>query len=60
MSSTDGLSVPDRLYGDLLTFAENHGLTLHGSYLIKEHLRRGFWHHFRSDQPTPRQQHRAA
>jgi hypothetical protein len=37
--------VPGRLYPDLLNFAEAHGLGVHGSQVIKDLLRRGFWQH---------------
>lgn len=37
--------LPSRLYPDILTFAEAHGLQVHGSRLIKDLLRRGFWQH---------------
>ncbi|HKO32260.1 MAG TPA: hypothetical protein VJY85_00795, partial [Candidatus Limnocylindria bacterium] len=37
--------VPGRLYADLLNFADTHGLGVHGSQVIKDLLRRGFWQH---------------
>ena len=41
--------VPGRLFADLLTFAEAHNVQVHGSPVIKDLLRRGFWQHFRVD-----------
>ena len=41
--------VPGRLFADLLTFAEAHNVLVHGSPVIKDLLRRGFWQHFRVD-----------
>lgn len=35
--------IPDRLYPDLLRFAEQHHLQLHRSTILKDQLRRGFW-----------------
>ena len=43
IAAKSGLIVPGRLYGDLLTFAESQGLSIHGAHLIKDYLRRGFW-----------------
>jgi hypothetical protein len=42
-ASDDTFAVPGRLYGDLLTFAETHGIRLYGSQTLKDLLRRGFW-----------------
>jgi hypothetical protein len=47
--SRQALEIPGRLYTDLLAFAELHGMHLHGSHEIKNHLRRGFWNHIRQD-----------
>jgi hypothetical protein len=41
--SASGLDVPQRLYPDLLRFAEQHHLKLHSSAVLKDQLRRGFW-----------------
>ena len=43
---------PGGLFGDLWTFAEAHHLPVHGSQVIKDRLRRGFWQHVRSDRPA--------
>lgn len=45
ISGDGSLWVPGRLYPDLLTFAETHGLPVHGSQVIKNHLKRGFCQH---------------
>lgn len=43
--------VPGRLFADLLAFADAHHLPVHGSPVIKDLLRRGFWQHVRSQEP---------
>jgi hypothetical protein len=43
IAAARGPHVPGRLYRDLLNFSDRHGLPVHESTVIKDHLRRGFW-----------------
>ena len=49
--AAQGPEVPGRLYADLLTFAEQQGLHLYGSTVVKKQLRAGFWTGIRSRRP---------
>lgn len=58
--SSQAPEIPRRLYADLLTFTESHGMHLHGSHEIKNHLRRGYWNHIRQDLTGNQEQARSA
>ena len=61
IASRDGQRplIPGRLYPDLLNFAEHHGMQIHGSHMIKDYLRQGFWRAI-EEQHTPRRGNPAA